>query len=178
MTGKLELFSLNDVLNVITQGNMSGILNITTDDGITGTCSFDNGKLVDAKMGRLTGDEAANQVFSWAVGVFAFIPSVFEGKITVTESLEKLMFDSCMRADEDIAELGRSISGTSHIHLSKDTNPPVEVDLDPNEWIFLSHVEEATSVAQIIHEMGMSTDEARRILSKLIRHGFVHVVSE
>lgn len=175
LSGRIEEFHLADVVHVIVAGQMSGSLNITTDDNVLGMLIFDNGKLVHAQYGNISGDDAATSILSWIKGSFSFDTNrQWKGENTVSQSYEQIVLNHTLVQDEDLAEIGHSISGTSKIKLVKGHVNP-NVDLDPSEWAFLTEIGDGASVAQVVGMMGLESSEARRILGKLIKFGFVYI---
>lgn len=175
LSGRIEEFHLADVVHVIVAGQMSGSLNITTDDNVLGMLIFDNGKLIHAQYGNVSGDDAATSILSWVNGSFSFDANrQWKGDNTVSQSYEQIVLNHTLVQDEDLAEIGHSISGTSKIKLVKGYVNP-DVDLDPSEWAFLTEIGDGASVAQVVGMMGLDSSDARRILGKLIKLGFVYI---
>ncbi|HOR46182.1 MAG TPA: DUF4388 domain-containing protein [Caldisericia bacterium] len=178
ISGQLQYLSLPDVISLINQSSMNGSLQVATEDGVKGTLIFVGGKLVHAVYGNIFGDEAANHIMTWTNGTFSFTPGDWDGDPTITLSVEKFILDYTLRQDEDIAEIGQSISGTHQIRLARDTSQPDGIVLEPIEWSFLSCIQDGVSIAQITSELEITTDEARRIVAKLTKLGFVKIVAE
>ena len=175
LSGRLEEFHLADVVHVIVAGKMSGSLNITTDDNVLGILFFEDGKLVHAQYGNVAGDDAATSILSWSKGGFSFdCNNRWKGEKTVSQSYEQIVLNHTLVQDEDLAEIGHQISGTSKIKLVKGVNF-TDVELDPLEWTFLTEIGDGASIAQIVGIMGLDNTEARRILGKLIKIGFVYI---
>jgi hypothetical protein len=175
LSGRIEEFHLADVVHVIVAGKMSGSLNISTDDNVLGILFFADGKLVHAQFGNVSGDDAATSILAWVKGGFSFDPNnKWKGETSVSQSFEQIVLNHTLVQDEDIAEIGHQVSGTSKIKLVKGANF-TEVELDPSEWSFLTEIGEGASIAQIVGIMGLDNSEARRILAKLIKLGFVYV---
>jgi hypothetical protein len=175
LSGRIEEFHLADVVHVIVAGKMSGSLNITTDDNVLGMLFFENGRLVHAQYGNVSGDDAATSILSWINGAFSFdVNRRWTNDSTVSQSFEQIVLNQTLVQDEDLAEIGHSISGTSKIKLAKGfVNSDAE--LGPSEWAFLTEIGEGASVAQVVGMMGLDNVEARRILGKLIKMGFVYI---
>jgi hypothetical protein len=175
LSGRIEEFHLADVVHVIVAGKMSGSLNVTTDDNVLGMLYFDSGRLVHAQFGNVSGDDAATSILSWVKGGFSFdVNRSWKGDATVSQSFEQIVLNHTLVQDEDLAEIGHSISGTSKVKLVRGYVNP-EVELDPSEWAFLTEIGDGASVAQIVGMMGLDNNEARRILGKLIKFGFVYI---
>ncbi len=69
--GSLQDFSLPDLLQILALGNATGTLTLRS-EGRVGLFLFRDGKLLDAKLGNLTGENAAADLFLWTHGVFDF----------------------------------------------------------------------------------------------------------
>lgn len=69
--GSLQDFSLPDLLQILALGNSTGTLTLRS-EGRMGQFLFKDGKLMDARLGSRTGDDAAADLFVWGNGVFDF----------------------------------------------------------------------------------------------------------
>lgn len=81
--GSLQDFSLPDLLQILALGNATGTLTLRS-EGRAGQFLFKDGKLRDAKLGALTGEDAAAGLFLWTHGVFDFAegdPGVAGGEL-------------------------------------------------------------------------------------------------
>ncbi len=169
ITGQLTYLSITEVVGVIAQSAMSGVLTIRTADGVEGTLCFDSGRLVHVNLLDFIGNEALGHILTWKEGEFNFFIGPYEGDVTITESFDKISLDHLKREDEEIAEVGQPISGTSKIMLAKSNSPSDSLELDPIEWTFLLQIGEGCSLAQAIAELGISSAEGKKIVFKLLK---------
>ncbi|MEB3198481.1 MAG: DUF4388 domain-containing protein [Candidatus Sericytochromatia bacterium] len=69
--GSLQDFSLPDLLQILVLGKASGTLSMRR-DGRTGSLTFVDGQLVQARTGERFGEDVAADLFLWTSGVFDF----------------------------------------------------------------------------------------------------------
>ena len=178
LSGKIEEFNLIDVVSVVANGNMDGILTVFTDDGIQGKLAFWKGKLVHAAYANIAGDEAVAHILSWGHGKFAFNDTRWSGVPTVKQELKHLLLDHSVMMDESNAELGQSITGTTKIRVKVHPDSIAGFELTSDEWMVISQIQGQRSVALVIGNLGYTGQKAMNILGKLIKLGLIEVVPE
>jgi hypothetical protein len=178
LSGKIEEFNLIDVVSVVANGSMDGILSVSTDDDIQGKLVFWKGKLVHATYANIAGDEAVAHILSWSHGKFSFKDTRWSGVPTVKQELKHLLIDHSVMMDESTAEFGQSITGTTKIRVKVHPDSLAGFELTSDEWMVISQIQGKCSVAHVIGNLGYTGKKARAILSKLIRLGLIEVLTE
>ncbi|GEM_PF-791354 len=178
LAGRIEEFNLVDVVSVINQSAMDGVLKIETDDEVEGVLAFWKGKLVHGAYGNISGDDAAAHILSWRHGSFFFTSQRWSGVPTIKSTFSQLLIDHAIKMDEDAAKIGHIISGTTKIRLKLKPESIENLQLEPDEWNLLSQTNGSTSVAQVVGSLGLSNQRTREILGKLIKIGLIEIVSE
>ena len=103
-------------------------------------CSFfENGKLIHAQYGNVSGDDAATSILSWINGAFSFdVNRRWTNDHTVSQSFEQIGAQpyTCS-GRRSLPRLGIPSQAPRKSNWSKGfVNPDVE--LGPNEWAFLT----------------------------------------
>ncbi|MEO8216826.1 MAG: DUF4388 domain-containing protein [Acidobacteriota bacterium] len=104
LSGDLELFGLPNLLQTLSEAGVNGLLVLKDlNDETTGLIAFDNGKLLDAQVGRIRGNEAVYQLFERpAPGTFSFVTrrDPVPGAETTAREILPIVFEAMRRYDE------------------------------------------------------------------------------
>ena len=122
-------------------------------DGRQGDLLFRDGILLDAKMDRLSGDEAALEILGWEEGAELDLHAgVKPQRKTISSRLSHLLLEAMQRQDEKRAQLTEGDDGVPVNHEEKETNMGnVEQSLHRS-----MEIDGAIGVALVDHESGMS----------------------
>jgi pSer/pThr/pTyr-binding forkhead associated (FHA) protein len=88
------------LFQVLEMGNMSGLLEIRTED-ITGRLWFQNGGPVHAETEKQAGFDAALTLAVASSGQFRFQPQVQTEEVTIRASVTELLLEACRSQDEN-----------------------------------------------------------------------------
>ena len=111
MEGLLQDFNLTEMLQLCEMTNASGALQLlpigyeqqdkTRQAAIPfGLIFFQDGKVVDAQLGPLQGEEALFSLFLWRAGTFRFHKAVHSTQRTINQANESLLLEGVRRIDE------------------------------------------------------------------------------
>lgn len=75
LAGRLEVFSLFEMLQFLESGHKAGTLTVRTSDGEIAACNVTNGSIASAELGHLRGNEAVIAMAAWRTGRFIFTAS-------------------------------------------------------------------------------------------------------
>jgi Domain of unknown function (DUF4388) len=75
-------------------------LKIENGKGRAGECSLEKGKLVDARLGDMTGIDAFFELFCWPEGNFTVRAADSVPERTIDAPLEGLLLEACRARDE------------------------------------------------------------------------------
>ncbi|MCK5743741.1 MAG: DUF4388 domain-containing protein [Caldisericia bacterium] len=178
LSGRIEEFNLVDVVSVIVNGCMEGVLSVETDDNVNGKFAFWKGKLIHATYGNIAGDEAVAHILSWKHGEFFFTNQRWSGVPTVKQNFNQLLLDHSVMMDEATAHIGQSITGTTKIQVKVHPDSLSGVELSSDEWLVISQIEKKTSVAQVLGNLGFSREKSKDILGRLIKLELIEVITE
>ena len=104
LSGDLELFGLPNLLQTLSEAGVSGLLVLKDlNDETTGLIAFDNGRLLDAQVSKIRGNEAVYQLFERPVpGTFSFVirREPTPGAETSSREVLPIVFEAMRRYDE------------------------------------------------------------------------------
>ncbi|MGQ9845778.1 MAG: DUF4388 domain-containing protein [Caldisericia bacterium] len=150
--GNIKDFPLVDVLNLLSFGDKTGILNIfgkKNNEELNGEIYFLNGKIVDAISGTKKGEEAFYNIFLIDEGTFTFSVKEFKREKTIEKSLDALLLEGIRRADE----LKGLLSKLPNLDTYLETNPKVnvsEIKLSSDEWQILNLFKDKKTIRDAI----------------------------
>lgn len=103
LNGKLEVFALANLLQMLTNDQKSGTLSLQHND-FQGRIHFNNfGQIVHAEMGKtphLKGYDAMYEMMGWMTGIFSFSPKIKEFTPSIETSCMHLLIEGYRRSDE------------------------------------------------------------------------------
>ncbi|MDW8247589.1 MAG: response regulator, partial [Sandaracinaceae bacterium] len=98
-TGSLEDMSLVDLLQTIEVSRKSGILRLSGPKGHA-AITFRDGQILDAELGRLSGERALYRLMLWNEGEFDIEFRPVQGEARVDASTTALLMEGMRRVDE------------------------------------------------------------------------------
>jgi hypothetical protein len=136
-----------------------------------------DGQIIHATFGEHTGFEAAIEPFGWTGGKFHFEAYRPDVEPTITESNTAIVNAGRRRAAE-AAEV-RARVPTVHLVLKlvpHATSNTGYINLNPDEWRFLTLVDSRRDLATIAEMLGRDAYAARVIANRLLKAGLVEAV--
>jgi hypothetical protein len=99
--GDVGLISIFDVIQVIENSRLTGSL-VVNSDAIAGRLLFNSGRIVDAEMGRHSGEAGFRKIIELTSGVFDFVRSEQGFAIVIMASSNtNLILDTLRQVDEE-----------------------------------------------------------------------------
>lgn len=173
MTGTLGLFSLVDLFQLLASSSRTGRLGV---DHPTGTARvyFDKGKVVHAEFGSLVGEEAVYALFADERGAFEFTIGLPAPEVSIAGGTENLMLEAIRRVDEarrtQADERDAIPPGAVPVFLDDAPNAG-SLTLQAQEVLVLRLVDGQRTVQQIGLEAGLTLEEARAVIRRLVEIG-------
>lgn len=99
IVGNLGQISLVDLLQIFSMNRKTGVLTLRTKDG-SGEIAVAEGRLVDARMGRATGNKALFRLMKNPEGEFAFSPGRTAKESTLDAAVDSLVMEGMRQEDE------------------------------------------------------------------------------
>lgn len=100
LAGSLEDMGLVDLLQTFEVSRKSGIARVREPRGVEIAIYFRDGKVVDAEMGRLRGEEAIYRALIWNAGTFAVQFQPVTNEDIIPTSTQGLLMEGMRRVDE------------------------------------------------------------------------------
>jgi DNA-binding response OmpR family regulator len=100
LSGSLEDMGLVDLLQTFEVSRKSGIARVREPRGVEIAIYFRDGKVVDAEMGRLRGEEAIYRALIWNAGTFAVQFQPVTNEDIIPTSTQGLLMEGMRRVDE------------------------------------------------------------------------------
>jgi DNA-binding response OmpR family regulator len=98
--GQLSDMAVVDLIQTIEVSRKSGVIHFTSPEGRRGAIYFRNGKVVDAELGRLQGEDAVYRLLIWADGEFEVEFKNVRRKDVIELSSQGLLMEGMRRLDE------------------------------------------------------------------------------
>ena len=103
--GLIEVFGAPGVLQICSQGALTGIFSARAKEGSgdekVAVFGFREGRLIAATVQELTGPEAVYAFLTWNHGQFKFVPGDPGSGAPFAQSVEHLLLEGCRRVDEN-----------------------------------------------------------------------------
>lgn len=186
MTGKLGLFSLVDLFQLLASARRTGRL--TVDHPVTlARIYFDGGRVIHAEFGELKGTDAVFTLFADERGDFEFRIGLSSPGRTITMGTENLVLEAMRRLDEVSRGVGAAEEEEGHgVKVQADAVPVLperesasrgEFALNAEELELLRHVDGHRTVASIAALLDREPFEVRVICERLMRIGVLRLKS-
>jgi DNA-binding response OmpR family regulator len=98
-SGSLEDMAVVDLLQTFEVSRKTGVVLLTHDD-LTGKVFFRDGKVIDAELGRLRGEEAVYRTLLWNAGQFEVVFGPVSNDEVIETSTQGLLMEGMRRVDE------------------------------------------------------------------------------
>src|SRR5215471_14825731 len=98
--GALSDMAVVDLIQTIEISRKTGVIHFRNSDGKRGAIYFRNGKVIDAELGRLTGEDAVYRLLVWGDGEFEVEFKNVRRKDVIELSSQGLLMEGMRRVDE------------------------------------------------------------------------------
>jgi len=170
--GSLKELHLPDVIQLVSVSGKSGSFRLER-DGHEGFIYLENGKMVHATMGKLTGEEAIYALATWSDGIFRFIPGDSPPEKTIAKSNTNLLMEAARRIDE-WRVLSKRVPSLDRIpRFQVPEGKQGQINLNTQEWLILSKINGKASIDAIADGLGLSTFEVAKLLYGLVTMGLI-----
>jgi hypothetical protein len=176
MTGRLGLFSLVDLLQLLAGAGRSGRLLVRHPRG-DARIYVDEGDVVHAEFDDREGEEAVYALFADEQGEFEFKNGLPAPRVTVELGTQNLILEAVRRLDEarrDTGDEGPALEADM-VPERADGSAAERVSLGEPERTVLTQVDGRRSLGRIAELAGLPVDEASRVTSRLMAAGVLVV---
>ena len=171
MTGTLGLFSLLDVVQLLSSSSRTGCLRVKHPDNEV-NFYFAGGKLVHATFGSLQGEKAVIALFKDEQGAFEFLVGTKAPKVSITQSTENLLLTAIRAAGENSKSTTTTqISDTAVPIFAADAPNAGNLTLYAQEISVLRFIDSHTSVSDLANRANLDIKEVKQVVARLMRIG-------
>ena len=171
-----QLFSLLSYLKLTKATGRLEVIGL----GHTANLFIQDGNLIHAECGPLSGDKAVAQVAMWKDGQFAFLANERSPKSTITDSLEGLAMSVAVALDEGRFE---PLPVVPQVNLDLPTRlslrpPAMQIIMGANEISLLAKINGKSTLREITLELDWTVEQMRTISHKLIEAGAIELANK
>lgn len=171
LQGSLSELSLPDVIQMVSVSGKTGVFEVTRSDEV-GRIYLREGRIVDALVGALRGDNAVYEMAIWSEGDFSFVPGEESDDTTIHLSNANLMMEAARRLDE-WRVLSRKIPSLDLVPFFTSRDQSDQVTLSPHEWILVTRIDDEHSIEEIAEALHWSAFDVSKLLFGMITSGLV-----
>lgn len=175
LQGTLDVFSLDEVLGLLSSARKSGVLNITGDRGV-GTVSISDGLLVAGSASSAPGvdgiAEAVFELLRFAEGSFSFDgDAVTEGEAT---ELEEVLAEAHARLGE-WREIEAVVPTLDHHLALAESLATSQVTLNESEWAAIVAIGEGATVGVVAHRLDLGEFDGSKRVKGLVERSLATI---
>lgn len=180
MEGLLQDFHLTDIIQLFELSQKTGVIelmpigyqqqgNASNPAFPVGRIYFSAGKIVDAQLSMLRGEDALFSLFLWQAGTFRFVEGVPASTRTINQTNESLLMEGVQRID-DWESILKHVPTLQMIVFCPPQPPPniQSIHLSEAQWRFLQSLHGYQTIAAVARQCGISPFQARIIATKLL----------
>ena len=172
--GSLKELHLPDVIQLVSVSGKTGAFHLQK-DGEEGVIFLESGRIVHAVLGSAFGEDAVYTMATWNEGAFRFVPEEAPPHHSITKNNTNLLMEAARRLDE-WKVLSKKIPSLDMIpRFEVPQGKQGKINLNTQEWLILSKVSGAASIAEIAAASGLSPFDVAKMLYGLVTMGLVHL---
>ncbi|HVT44360.1 MAG TPA: DUF4388 domain-containing protein [Thermoanaerobaculia bacterium] len=165
--GSLKELPLPDIIQLVSVSGKTGKFTLARESD-RGHIFLKNGQMVHAQVGDLVGEEAIYALAIWNHGEFQFSPGDEPARQTITKSNTNLLMEAARRLDE-WRVLSKKIPSIDLVpELQVRQNRHEQITLNPQEWLLITKIDGARSIAELASDLGIPSFEVAKVLYGLI----------
>lgn len=172
VTGTLGLFSLVDLFQLLAASSRSGRLTVDHPEG-NARVFFEEGRVVHAEFGELTGEPAVFALFADEQGSFEFMLGLPAPRTTIEGGTENLVLEATRRLDEARRDDEQTVDMEMIPGFSDAADGGGDHSLNQSEVALLRLVDGRRSVAEIAKAAGIEAESARATVQRLLDVGIL-----
>ena len=170
--GSLKELHLPDVIQLVSVSGKSGSFRLEQKER-EGFIYLENGRMVHATLGKLSGEEAIYALATWNEGIFRFIPGDAAPEKTITKSNTNVLMEAARRIDE-WRVLSKRVPSLDRIpRFQVPEGKQGQINLNTQEWLILSKINGKASIDAIADGLGLSTFDVAKLLYGLVTMGLI-----
>ena len=177
--GRLEDFSLTDLVEAFGIEKKTGILSLYNENGLTGKVFIRNGNIVDAGTSGLKADAAIYKMMSWQKGRFSMLFRDVEATDVMSLSNMGILLQGARRMEQredllaELPSLEAIVVTTSNFKKIL-----AQKEMTHDLKCFLDLFDGARSLGRIVDDSREDEITTLKRILKLYRLGFLHVIKD
>jgi DNA-binding response OmpR family regulator/Flp pilus assembly protein TadD len=175
--GQLSDMAVVDLIQTIEISRKSGVIHFTNSDGKRGAIYFRNGKVIDAELGRLTGEDAVYRLLVWNEGEFEVEFKNVRRKDVIELSSQGLLMEGMRRVDEwgRLCEQLPPLDTVFEVDYRELAERLAEIPDEINGILRL--FDGRRTLMQVVDDCDFADLEALNVVSKLYFEGLIYDAS-
>ncbi len=175
-SGNISEMSLLEILKLLHSGQMNGVLRIKNRDHL-GEIFLKNGQIVHCVANSSQGEPAFQNLLGWVEGDFAFGSETGTPEQTVHTPTEDLLSAGAKMLD-DLKSIRKLIPSTDVIFTLAPTSSGQNLNIRPEEWQILAHINGSRTVREIMEATGKDEYAVAKTLYNLFSQGLLDSVQQ
>ncbi|MCU1283459.1 MAG: hypothetical protein JWM53_7005, partial [bacterium] len=175
--GQLADMAVVDLIQTIEISRKSGVIHFTHPDGKRGAIYFRNGKVIDAELGRLGGEDAVYRLLVWGEGEFEVEFKNVRRKDVIELSSQGLLMEGMRRVDEwgRLCEQLPPLETVFEVDYRELAERLAEIPDEINGILRL--FDGRRTLMQVVDDCDFADLEALNVVSKLYFEGLIYDAS-
>ena len=175
--GQLSDMAVVDLIQTIEISRKSGVIHFVHPDGKRGAIYFRNGKVIDAELGRLTGEDAVYRLLVWSEGEFEVEFKNVRRKDVIELSSQGLLMEGMRRVDEwgRLCEQLPPLETVFEVDYRELAERLAEIPDEINGILRL--FDGRRTLMQVVDDCDFADLEALNVVSKLYFEGLIYDAS-
>jgi CheY-like chemotaxis protein len=172
--GALSDMAVVDLIQTIEISRKTGVIHFRNPDGKRGAIYFRNGKVIDAELGRLTGEDAVYRLLVWNDGDFEVEFKNVRRKDVIELSSQGLLMEGMRRVDEwgRLCEQLPPLETVFEVDYRELSDRLAEIPDEINGILRL--FDGRRSLMQVVDDCDFADLEALNVVSKLYFEGLIY----
>lgn len=173
-SGSLEDMAVVDLIQTIEVSRKSGVIHLRGPEGRRAAIYFRGGKVIDAEVGRLTGEDAVYRLLVWGEGEFELEFKNIRRRDVIEVNSQALLLEGMRRVDEwgRLSEQLPPLDTVFEVDFKLLSDRLSEIPDEVNGILRL--FDGRRSVMQVVDDSPFSDLEALNIISKLFFEGIAY----
>ncbi len=175
--GSLSDMTVVDLIQTIEIGRKSGLIQFVGEDSYKAAIYFRNGRVIDAELGRLQGQNAVYRLLVWSEGRFQVEFKTIRRRDTINMSSQALLLEGMRRLDEwgRLLEQLPSLDTVFEVDYAELAERLSEIPDEINSILRL--FDGVRTLIQVVDGSDFDDLEALNIISKLYFEGLIYDVN-
>jgi hypothetical protein len=169
--GSISELPVPDIIQLVSVSGKTGMFMLIRGSE-RGSIYLQNGRIVHAEIGSVSGEEAVYTLAIWSTGDFQFTPGKESDKVTIDKTNTSLLMEAARRLDE-WKVLARKIPNVESIPVLKPRELGEPVTLSPPEWTLVIRIDGRKTVEELARATASNSFETAKVLYGLVTSDLV-----